>query len=124
METPIQPLILIVDDDESARRLMQIMLDRAGYRTIMANTGEEALQLAGQHQPELIILDDVLPGIWGDEVREQLKQNPVTSAIKVMMFTGRVDKITEYKHRTDVAGVLPKPSHPRVVLSAIQACLS
>ncbi|MBC8172236.1 MAG: response regulator [Anaerolineae bacterium] len=118
------PLILIVDDDESGRRMMQIMLERAGYRTLLAETGETALELAADSLPDLIVLDDVLPGIWGDEVRARLRQNPFTERIKVLMFTGRVEKILDYRHQPDIAGMLPKPSHPKVVLSTIKACLS
>jgi DNA-binding response OmpR family regulator len=117
------PYILLVDDDESGRRLLEIILQREGYRVEQAESGEEALQMIAETLPDLIILDDVLPGIWGDEVREKLKHNPATSSVRIIMYTGRHDKLEGFRQREDVAGVLAKPSHPQEVLATVKACL-
>jgi CheY-like chemotaxis protein len=119
----VPALILIVDDDESARLLLQIILEREGYQVQKARSGEDALAMIAENPPALILLDDVLPGIWGDEVHEKLKRNPATAAIKVVMHTGRNDKLAQYRQRSDIAGVLPKPTHPNEVLKVIKACL-
>ncbi len=118
-----KPLILIVDDDSSARRLLQIILERAGYQTQQAENGEIALEMARADAPDLIILDDVLPGIWGDEVRQHLKSDPETRDIKVVMHTGQYDKIDHYRQLPDLAGVIPKPSMPTALLDTVRHCI-
>lgn len=118
-----QPLILIVDDDDSGRRLLQIILERSGYAVMLARSGEEALSMIAQRLPDLLILDEVLPGIWGDEVREKLKHNPHTQHLKVVMHTGRNDRIALYRQRSDIDGVLHKPTLPRAVLEMVKTCL-
>ncbi len=117
-----KPLILIVDDDSSARRLLQIILERAGYQTQQAESGEVALEMARAGVPDLIILDDVLPGIWGDEVRQHLKAHPDTRDIKVVMHTGQYEKIAQYKQSPDLAGVISKPSMPASLLDTVRLC--
>lgn len=118
-----RPLILIVDDDTSARRLLQIILERAGYHTQQAENGEMALEMARAGAPDLIILDDVLPGIWGDEVREHLKEHPDTRDIKVVMHTGQYDKIPLYQQSHEIAGVISKPSMPASLLDMVRHCI-
>lgn len=115
--------ILLVDDDQSGRRLLQLMLERAGYQVGQASSGEEALKMIAERLPDLVILDDVLPGIWGDEVREKLKHNPATSSVRIIMYTGRHDKLELFRQRGDVVGVLGKPAHLQQVLETVKACL-
>jgi DNA-binding NarL/FixJ family response regulator len=66
--------ILIVDDDSPSRELVSCLLEGAGYSTIEADTGEVALDLAGEHQPSLVLLDVHLPGVSGYEVCHQLRE--------------------------------------------------
>jgi DNA-binding NarL/FixJ family response regulator len=66
--------ILIVDDDAAARELVRELLEGAGYSTLEAASGEEALVLAGEQRPSLAVLDPHLPGISGYEVCRQLKE--------------------------------------------------
>ncbi|MBC8099913.1 MAG: hypothetical protein H7Y11_10760, partial [Armatimonadetes bacterium] len=76
-----------------------------------------------EQPPDLIILDDVLPGMWGDEVRQHLQANEATRALKIIIYTGRVDKIAAYQQQPGVYAVLPKPSLPVTVLNTIKASL-
>jgi DNA-binding NarL/FixJ family response regulator len=66
--------ILIVDDDPSLRRLIATLLERAGYETVEAGSGEEGLELARQHSPRLVLLDINLPGTSGYAVCHELRQ--------------------------------------------------
>jgi len=66
--------ILIVDDDAPARELVRCVLEGAGYSTIETDTGEEALVLAGEQPPALVLLDVRLPGVSGYEVCRQLRE--------------------------------------------------
>jgi len=66
--------ILIVDDDPTVRRLLATLLERAGYETVEAASGEEGLELARQHSPRLVLLDINLPGTSGYAVCNELRQ--------------------------------------------------
>jgi CheY-like chemotaxis protein len=120
------PLILIVDDDSSSRQLLTIILERAGYQTQQAESGEVALEMAREDAPDLIILDDILPGIWGDQVRQHLKEHPGTRNIKVVMHTGQYEKIPiyeQYRQTREIAGVISKPSMPASLLDTVRHCI-
>lgn len=68
------PIILVVDDDRSFRTLMKTVLERAGYSTLEAETGEEGIEMAHEERPALVLLDVKLPGIHGYEVCRELKE--------------------------------------------------
>ncbi len=82
-----QPLVLVVDDDAGVRELMQRSLESKGYRVITACGGAEGIAAAREHRPAAITLDVVLPGKDGWEVLSELKSDPVTSGIPVIMVT-------------------------------------
>ncbi len=82
-----RPEILVVDDDPNARELMQRFLDKEGYETVKASSGAEALELARQRHPVAITLDVMMPGMDGWAVLKQLKADPSTSGIPVVMIS-------------------------------------
>jgi CheY-like chemotaxis protein len=77
-----------VDDYPGARYLRSRILSDAGYEVLEAATGEEALRIAGEARPALVLLDVNLPDISGTEVCERLKQGPETARIPVVQITG------------------------------------
>jgi two-component system phosphate regulon response regulator PhoB len=82
-------LVLIVDDEKDLRNLLDFNLRQAGYRTLHAATAKEALLRAGASRPDLILLDLNLPDLSGTEVCKQLKANPETENIPIVMLTAR-----------------------------------
>lgn len=82
-----QPTILIADDDDDVRELVAFRLGRAGYRTISARDGREALGRALNESPDLCVLDVAMPGADGLEVTRALRANPATHAIPVILLT-------------------------------------
>lgn len=80
--------ILIVDDYPGARYLRSRILNDAGYEVVEASGGEEALRLATQVHPALVLLDVNLPDISGTEVCNRLKHDPATADIPVIQITG------------------------------------
>jgi CheY-like chemotaxis protein len=80
--------ILIVDDYAGARYLRSRILGDAGYETLEAGHGEEALRVAEDKQPDLVLLDVNLPDISGTEVCRRLKANPATAGMRVIQITG------------------------------------
>ena len=83
--------LLVVDDDDLSRKLLSRMLNIAGYETIGAQNGEEALDLLEQHSFKAVLMDVLMPGIDGFEVCKRIRQNPATTAMPVLLFTALVD---------------------------------
>ncbi len=86
------PLLLVIDDDPSARDLMQRFLGKEGYRIACAADGEEGLRLARELHPDLITLDVMMPRVDGWTVLAELKSDPELSVIPVVMLTIADDK--------------------------------
>jgi CheY-like chemotaxis protein len=91
INTSASARILIVDDEERNRKLLDVLLRTDGFQTISASAGIEALVLALSEKPDLILLDLMMPGMDGFEVTRWLKSNPVTSAIPVMIVSALDD---------------------------------
>jgi two-component system alkaline phosphatase synthesis response regulator PhoP/two-component system response regulator VicR len=85
--------ILVVDDNRSVVRIIQVLLQKEGFEVLTAFDGLEALQKAQEEKPDLIILDVVMPKMDGYEVCRLLQDDPDTAAIPVLMLTvkGQVD---------------------------------
>ncbi|SCA55418.1 Polar-differentiation response regulator DivK [Candidatus Terasakiella magnetica] len=84
--------ILIVEDSPMCMKLLNDLVSSVGHETINTSTGEEALELAFQHRPELIILDYKLPGMSGVEVNKVLKNDPRTNEIPVIVVSSHCNE--------------------------------
>lgn len=82
-----KPLILIVDDDWMNREVLRGHIEFADFRVIEAASGEKALALVTAQQPDLVVLDALLPGQSGFEVCQHMKANPATAKIPVIILT-------------------------------------
>jgi DNA-binding response OmpR family regulator len=85
------PLILIADDDEDILELIRLRLSRSGYWTLLARDGLEALTAARARRPDVAVLDVTMPGLNGYEVVEELRRDPRTSDIPIILLTGRAE---------------------------------
>lgn len=83
--------ILIVDDEERNRRLLEVFAKADGYATVNAADGESALTLALSESPDLILLDLMMPRMDGFEVTRWLKANPLTHQIPIIIVTALQD---------------------------------
>lgn len=79
--------VLIADDNEQNRELLDAYLADEGYEILMANDGKETMDVVAASQPDLILLDIMMPRMSGYEVCEQIKSDPDTQAIPVLMVT-------------------------------------
>ncbi len=86
---PFMSSVLIVDDEADLRELLDFNLKQAGYSTLQARTGKEALEIAQRAQPQIVLLDLNLPDVSGTEVCRRLKADPKTQAIPILMLTAR-----------------------------------
>jgi len=85
------PRVLVVDDDETVRALACATVEEAGFVPVEARCGEEALELAAQARPDLIILDVIMPGIDGFQTCSALREMPGGDAIPILILTGLGD---------------------------------
>jgi two-component system cell cycle response regulator DivK len=94
-----RPLILIVEDNELNMKLFHDLLEAHGYETLQTRDGMEALRLARQHAPDLILMDIQLPEVSGLEVTKWLKEDDDLKAIPVIAVTAFAMKGDEEKIR-------------------------
>ena len=82
-----RPLVLVVDDEADLRRASLVALQELGYGVVLARDGMEGLELARHYRPELVLADAFMPRLDGREMCRQLKANPFTSKLKVVIMT-------------------------------------
>ena len=88
--------ILIIDDSPTELHLFQNMLEKNGFDTLVADSGEEGLKQARASRPDCILMDVVMPGMNGFQATRKLNQDPMTSSIPVIIITTKdqeTDKI-------------------------------
>ncbi len=84
--------ILVVDDEPTIVRLMEFILARQGHEMIVAVNGEEALQKTRAHKPDLVLLDIMMPRIDGYEVAQQLRADPETASVPIIMLSAKAQE--------------------------------
>jgi DNA-binding response OmpR family regulator len=122
---PADKLILIVDDDESVRELIEFVVKKEGFKVEKAVDGEEALQRSRQGSPDLILLDLMLPKFGGFEVLREL-QSEETAGIPIIVITGRyTERSTSdmIKQEPNVRDFIEKPVKPQALAAAIHRVL-
>jgi len=100
--------LLLVDDSKFLRLATERALQRAGYDVFTATAGERALEIAEEKQPDVILLDMLLPKITGLDVLKALKKNPATAGIAVVVFTGLSQKNAERLQHDGACAYLEK----------------
>lgn len=80
-------VILIIDDSPTELHLFQSMLEKSGFETLVADSGEEGIRQAESARPDCILMDVVMPGMNGFQATRKLTQDPRTSSIPVIMIT-------------------------------------
>ncbi len=113
--------VLVVDDEESVRELVQLYLSKEGFEVIPARDGQEALRLNGKHHPDLVILDLMLPGLDGWEVCRQIRSGSQVPIIMLTARTEEVDRIVGLELGAD--DYVVKPFSPRELVARVKAVL-
>lgn len=116
--------ILIVDDEQDLVKLIRYHLEKDDYKVISANNGEDALLLARKEEPELVILDLMLPGIDGLEVCKKLKMDQKLARTAIIMLTAKgeeADVTIGLKLGAD--DYMTKPFSPKELVARVQAIL-
>ena len=117
--------ILIIDDDLDTLRLVGLMLQRQGYQISAATNGQQGLDKAFEEDPDMILLDVMMPDMDGYEVTRRLRQNPSTMETPILMFTAKTqldDKVIGFE--VGANDYLTKPTHPSELQARVKALLS
>lgn len=116
--------ILVIEDEPDIADLVKYNLEKAGLPARVVGDGKQALDLIVRNQPDLIILDLMLPGLDGLEVCRRLRGSPATRGIPVIMLTAKaeeVDRIVGLELGAD--DYVPKPFSPRELVARVKAVL-
>lgn len=115
--------VLIVDDEPDIRELIRFALEESSYRVLEAGHADEARKLLVE-QPDLVLLDWMLPGRSGLELAEQLKQNPKTRSMPIIMISARGEEEDRVKGLdTGADDYITKPFSPREMVARVNAVL-
>ena len=116
--------ILVIEDDPGSRRLTEFTLKREGYEVITAGNGLEGLNKINRDQPDLVVLDVMLPGIDGYEIARRIRSQPETEKLLILMLSGKVraeDKNTGLQ--VGANDYLSKPASPALIAQKVAALL-
>ena len=118
------PLILVVEDEAALVTLLRYNLDREGFRVAEARDGEEALLMAREQKPDLVLLDWMLPLLSGLEVCRQLRRSPETRNVPIIMLTARGEEGDKLRGLDSGADdYMTKPFSPSELIARIRAAL-
>ena len=113
--------ILAVDDERHIVRLVEVNLQRAGYEVVTAFDGKEALEKVKAENPDLVVLDVMMPFMDGFEVLRNLKANPETAEIPVIMLTAKAQDADVFRGwQSGVDCYLTKPFNPMELLTFVK----
>jgi DNA-binding response OmpR family regulator len=119
------PVLLVADDDEDILTLVQLRLTRSGYDVVVARDGEEALRLAREKQPDLAVLDCMMPKASGIEVLRAIRADARTSDIPVILLTARASEADIQEGLAAGADdYIAKPFSPQELAARIQVILA
>jgi len=118
-------VILIIDDSPTELHLFQNMLEKSGFDTLVADSGEEGIRQAQKSQPDCILMDVVMPGMNGFQATRMLTQDVGTKNIPVIMITTKdqeTDKI--WGMRQGAAEYIVKPVRAKELVARINAVMA
>jgi DNA-binding response OmpR family regulator len=118
------PVLLVADDDEDILTLVQLRLSRSGYEVVVARDGEEALRLAREKQPDLAVLDWMMPKASGLEVLRAIRADAETRDIPVVLLTARASEADiEEGLAAGADDYIAKPFSPQELAARVQVIL-
>ena len=119
-----QPVVLVADDDDDILELVVFRLERSGYTVLQAHDGAQALELARSSQPDLAVLDVMMPKMDGFELTQRLREEEGTSKMPIILLTARSQE-ADIQRGFDAGAddYIRKPFSPQELRSRVQAIL-
>jgi CheY-like chemotaxis protein len=117
--------ILVIDDEDDIREVAALSLETvAGWQVFTANSGTQGLARAIEHQPDAILLDVMMPGMDGPTTFRELRKNPATAKIPVLLLTAKVQSSDQRRFADlGVEAILLKPFDPMTLSNQIASVL-
>jgi CheY-like chemotaxis protein len=124
-ERLVQHKVLIIDDEDDIREVAALSLESvAGWEVVTANSGSQGLARAVEHRPDAILLDVMMPGMDGPTTFRELRRNPATASIPVLLLTAKVQSSDQRRFADlGVEAVLFKPFDPLTLSDQIAGVL-
>jgi DNA-binding response OmpR family regulator len=117
--------VLLVEDEDSLRKVMRDLLERDGYNVAEAADGVQALDAVDRHAPDIILLDLNLPGLDGYNVLQHLRSRAATSRIPVIVLTAKGDEDNEVRvFQLGADDFLTKPFRARALSARLESVLN
>lgn len=117
--------LLVADDDRDIRDLVAFKLGQAGYEVQAVEDGVAALDAARADLPALVVLDVMMPGLSGVDVTRELRSDPRTASVPIILLTARAQEAdVENGFATGADDYVVKPFSPRELVSRVQAVLA
>jgi two-component system, cell cycle sensor histidine kinase and response regulator CckA len=125
-EKLLMATVIVVDDSESDRQLMTILLKYAGHRVMLSADGQSGLDLIKKEQPDLVIADLITPGVDGYELARAVRANPGTAATPIILQTAHYleSEVRRISAQIGIQQVIIKPFEPQVFLDAVAKTLA
>lgn len=117
---PSLPHVLLVEDDRSVRRYLEVTLERSGYRVVTAEDGLEAMKLALSSEFDVVVTDAVMPNLSGHELARFLRSNQKLSHLPIVLLTGQENKEAAATAENVIDAFLYKP----VKAEELKSCLA
>ncbi len=115
------PKVLLVDDDAGARRLVEFTLQQEGFEVVTASNGLEGLERAQTTQPDVIVMDIMMPVMGGYEACLRLKEIPTTAHIPILVLTAKGQAADrEYSLMAGADGYIAKPAEPQEIAERVR----
>jgi CheY-like chemotaxis protein len=119
--TPSPPLaVLVIDDGPDNRMLLRALLERGGYRPVLADSGIAGLACLDRETPALVLLDYMMPDMTGPEVARRIRARPGGAAIPIVLLTASADEAhVEEAYRAGADDYLSKPFDRKVLMARV-----
>lgn len=119
-----QPLVLVVEDEAAIREMLVFTLQTASFRVIEAPNAEQGWQQLVAHEPDLVLLDWMLPGVSGVSLLSRIKSHDKYRQVPVVMLTARAEEADQVQgFETGADDYVTKPFSPRALLARVRALL-
>jgi two-component system alkaline phosphatase synthesis response regulator PhoP len=124
-EDTVRYSVLVAEDEETIIESLRFLMDKAGYRVLVARDGPAALRMVEAELPDLMLLDVMMPGCDGFEVARLVRSNPRLRDVRILMLTAKGREIDRRKgFELGVDGYITKPFSTRELVDRVKSLLS
>ncbi len=121
---PLKPCVLLVEDDRSVRRYLEVTLQRSGYRVLTAADGLEAMKLALSSTVDVVVTDAIMPNLSGHQLARFLRSNAKVSSLPIVLLTGQENREPNALPDAQIDAFLYKPVNAKELTNCLNGLLT